>query len=291
LLVYSSDAVDGAQINSFLSELLTILNFDLDPWTLSVNTAGIFLSGLTFNMSQVIEADIMAVDGVIHKVDKVLLPAILSTNLYDLMLTIGGFTSLVVLLDFTGLASVAKSETMTLLAPLDEYIPPGALDAYNITEVLLNHVILGDPGPSEILFAGGFSFTTALGNTYTVSNTNGTAIIGDVAVAFGDLAGSNGILHGITGVLLPPASSTNATAPPDMVSYDPPMINATDPPGMVSSDPPMINETEPPGMVSSDPPLVTEAPVASPVASSTPSSSGIVAAVLMLVASCTMMLL
>jgi transforming growth factor-beta-induced protein len=289
-LAYASDAVDGSQVNSLLSSFLQ----GSDPWTLTVNTAGIFVSGLAFNMSQVIEADIVAINGLVHKVDKVFFPAVLATSLYDIMFATGDFTILISVLDSTGLASVVKTETMTLLAPFDEFLvtlPSDALAAYNLTEVLLNHVILGDPIPIESFITDGYSFTTALGNTYTVRNSNGTVVIGDVPVSGGDFAGSNGIFHVLGGILLPPASSTNATAPPDMVSSDPPMMNATDPPGMVSSDPPMMNATDPPGMVSSDPPMVTEAPIASPVASSAASLSSIVAAVLMLSASFTVMLL
>jgi transforming growth factor-beta-induced protein len=287
-LAYASTVVDGSQVNSVLSEYL----LGYDPWTLTVNTTGIFVSGLAFNMSQVIEADIVAVDGLVHKVDKVFLPAALFTSLYDLMAATGEYTILLSALDSTGLASVVKTETMTLLAPLDEFLvslPPDVLAAYNLTEVLLNHVILGDPVPSESLLVEGFSFTTALGITYTATDVNGTLFFGDAFVVDSDYAGSNGIYHGIRGLLLPPVSSSNTTAPPGMVSSDPPMINATEPPGMVSSDPPMI--TEPPGMVSSDPPMITEPPVASPtVASSAASLSSIALVVLMLLTSFTSMM-
>jgi transforming growth factor-beta-induced protein len=290
-LAYAATAVDGAIVNSFLSEVLQ----GSDPWTITVNTAGIFVSGLAFNMSQVIEADIVALDGVIHKVDKVFFPAVLSTNLYDLMVGMGGFSALISVLDSTGLASVIKTETMTLLAPLDAVlgnVPPAALDAYNLTEVLLNHVILGDPIPSESFAVDGFSFTTALGNTYTVSLTNGTAVIGDVPVAIVDLAGSNGLFHALAGVLLPPPTMMNGTEPPvmnDMNMTGPPMDDMTNMTGPPTMDD-MMNMTEPPTMDGTEP-VSSAPPAAAPVASAAASSRSIVSAVLMVLASCRMMLL
>jgi hypothetical protein len=112
--------------------------------------AGIFVSGLNFNMSQVIKADTLAGDGVVHNVDKVLFPCILSLSLYDCLIDYGEYTTLVSLLDSTGLALVVKSKTMTFLAPLNSDIPPIALDAYNLTKVLLTHnMILDNPLPLD----------------------------------------------------------------------------------------------------------------------------------------------
>jgi hypothetical protein len=109
--------VDGAQVSSSLSGYM--VGLIPDPWIFTGNTAGIFVSGLVFNMSQVIEADFVAVDGVVHKVEKAFFAASLSTNLYDLMFAIGYFSTFISLLDSTGLASVVRFETMTLLAPFE----------------------------------------------------------------------------------------------------------------------------------------------------------------------------
>jgi transforming growth factor-beta-induced protein len=263
-LVFAADLVDGTDVPSLLSSSYG----GFDPWMFTVDDTGVFISGEAFEMAQVIQADIVASNGVIHKVDKVLVPAILVSPLLDVMVEIGEFTGLVGFIESTGLAPVVETETMTLFAPIDEIVlavPAGALDAYNLTEILLNHVVLGDPLPSPIL-TDGYTFTTALGNTYTVTIVNGAAMIGEIPVVGVDFVGANGVVHAIGGVLLPPLTSSNTTTPP----------------GMVSSDPPMATE----------PPMGTEPPMDSPMPGSTASSSNrFVSAVLVLLASSSAMLL
>jgi uncharacterized surface protein with fasciclin (FAS1) repeats len=277
--IFAANITDGLMVEPLLSEFY---DAGLNPLSFTVDDAGVFVSGLAFNDSMVVEADILATDGVIHKVDQVFVPDVLYLTIYDLLVVSEVFTTLLGFLNSTGLASTVQTETLTLFAPHDQVLgvlPAGALDGYNITEVLLNHVVIGDPIPSDFFnITGSYDFTTAAGNTYTVTaGTDFTYFIGEIELIFYDVPLYNGIVHMIDGVLWPPAApSSNVTEPPGMV-------NRTKPPDMVSSDPPgMITETEPPGMVSSDPPA--DSPVLSPVASSAALSSS-VPAVFMLLAS------
>ena len=69
--------------------------------------------------------------------------------------------------------------------------------------VLLYHVVPGRVTSAQV--AGLTSATTAQGGTLTVSASGGTVQINDATVTQADLAASNGIIHVIDTVLLPPS--------------------------------------------------------------------------------------
>ncbi|MEF2279080.1 fasciclin domain-containing protein [Deinococcus sp. YIM 134068] len=69
--------------------------------------------------------------------------------------------------------------------------------------VLLYHVVPGRVTSTQV--AGLTSATTAQGGSLTVSASGGTVQINDATVTQADLAASNGIIHVIDTVLLPPS--------------------------------------------------------------------------------------
>jgi transforming growth factor-beta-induced protein len=214
--ILSTDLADGAVVDTRLSTLT-----GMDPVTATISSGGVFLSGEAFALSQVIEADILASNGVIHKVDQVLLPSILLSSMYDII-AVDGFTKMQELIDSNGLDEIFKSETITAFGVPDsvfDSIPDGLLDDYNITDVLLNHVIMGVV-PSTFL-VDGFELTTAAGNTYTVAVLDSIMTIGDVRVSFPDIAVSNGVLHILNSVLLPPLTNSSMTEVPSPMTLAP----------------------------------------------------------------------
>jgi transforming growth factor-beta-induced protein len=244
-IILAAELTDGLQL-----ETTTSLATGLDPLMVTVvlddaGSSSVFLSGMASNMSMVTEADLVASNGIVHKVDQVLLPGVLALSLYEFIADVGRYTILISLLDSYGLASIVQTETLTLLAPPDDFlaaIPDGALDEYNMTEILLNHVILGDPIPSDFILNGGdnggYSVTTAAGNSYTLTTVNGTFFVDDIAILSADNPGSNGIFHTLGGVLLPSLVNTTTGNGTDVS-----MGNATVPPlGNVTGG----NATEPP---------------------------------------------
>jgi transforming growth factor-beta-induced protein len=242
VVLTAADFTDGLEVNSLLS-----FGLGVDPLTFSVDsgTGDVFISGLAYSLSMVTEADIACTNGIIHKVDKVLMPGILLLSVYDALDSTGLYTTLINLLGTTGLASVIQTQTITLFAPPDSILnalPTGALDSYNVTEILLNHVVIGDPIPSDVFdTSDSYSLTTAAGNTYAVTKANNEYFIGGILISNEDNPQFNGIFHVLEGVLLPAIS--NSTAPPVVVVVG----NATDPPMANTTDPPMgTNMTEPP---------------------------------------------
>ncbi|NNC93595.1 MAG: CHRD domain-containing protein, partial [Acidimicrobiia bacterium] len=102
-------------------------------------------------------------------------------------------------------------ETFTLLAPTDEAfdaLPPGLLEAllddrFFLTDVLLNHLI-GGTVPAETIVTL-TEAQTLLGAPLTIEVVEGIVLLnGEVQVIETDILASNGVIHVIDGVLLPP---------------------------------------------------------------------------------------
>lgn len=158
--------------------------------------------------ANVIATDIMASNGVIHVIDGVIFPpanilalarnngltifeqALQAADLYDTVLTGGPFT----ILAPTDAAFVAALDALDLTA--DELFANTDL----LTSVLLYHVIPGSVTSDVVVTLD--SAPTLNGASISI---NGTSFNGGQAnVYLPDLIGSNGVLHIIDGVLLPP---------------------------------------------------------------------------------------
>lgn len=175
-------------------------------------------SGVTLNgSSSVTSADIMATNGIIHKINKVILPP----NVVNIAQNNDNFSSLVAALtradhttDFvsiltgTGPFTVFAPTNAAFQALLDsnedwttlDDIPVGTLDA-----VLKYHVVNGANVESGEL--SDEQMVTTLGGTITIDLTNGaqvkTTSAQTVDIIASDVQGSNGIVHVIDQVLLP----------------------------------------------------------------------------------------
>lgn len=167
-------------------------------------------TGVQINGSaNVIITDIQANNGVIHVIDSVLFPpanilalardnglsifeqALQAAGLYDTVLNGGPFTVLAP----TDAAFVAALDALGLTA--DELFANTEL----LTSVLLYHVISGSVTSDVVVTLN--SASTLNGASISIS---GTSFNGGQANVFQpDLIGSNGVLHIIDGVLLPPS--------------------------------------------------------------------------------------
>ena len=180
-------------------------------------------SGVTINgVSSVSTPDIMASNGIIHKVDSVIdLPSLLTfvaadsslSSLATAATTTPGFST-----DFGAVLSSPNSE-LTLLAPVNNaFISLGDLPgvASELEQTLLNHVIAGRLISSDL--------TTGYGNTLaTFDNTsnnlsiyinteNGVKFNGMSAVSNPNIIASNGVIHKVDAVITLPTIVTFATA-------------------------------------------------------------------------------
>lgn len=107
--------------------------------------------------------------------------------------------------------TLSGSGEYTVFAPTNEAfaaLPAGTLEALLesenrdvLTRILKYHVVLGAANSTEIT-AG--QFKTAAGTPVAIDITNGTVQVGNAEVIAVDLEASNGVIHTINQVILPP---------------------------------------------------------------------------------------
>ncbi|MDO6605275.1 fasciclin domain-containing protein [Arenibacter palladensis] len=228
---YSTDLSDGQMIETAQGESVTVSL-----------TGGVFIQDKTETDAAVAPADITASNGVVHVIDKVLLPqealdALMppTTNIVELAMDTEFLSLLVGALvqADAGLVDLLQTDgPFTVFAPTDTAFAAllEALgDDYNsladfdtpeekalLAQILKYHVVAGAAAYSTDL-SDGQMIETAQGESVTVSLTGGVFIQDktdvDAAVAPADIAASNGVVHVIDKVLLP-QEALDALMPP-----------------------------------------------------------------------------
>jgi transforming growth factor-beta-induced protein len=193
-MVYSGDLSNGYATTANGASVKVMLN-----------------GGVYFNDAMVLAADIKAMNGVIHAIDKVLLPP----TLVDLALGNDDFSILVQAVVKAGLVGTLATGEYTVFAPTNDAfvsllgeIGAGSLDDIPVgllTQVLLYHVIPGSVYSGD-LPAGPLSVTTAQGEDFTIDAS--TLTITDVNSRVAnlgplDIVATNGVIHVIDKVILP----------------------------------------------------------------------------------------
>ena len=188
----------------------TLLGTDV---TVTINSNGVFIDN-----AQVIVADIVADNGVVHVIDAVLLPpAPQSNSIYDIVANSNDHNTLELAIDTCGLTSTLQGPgTFTLFAPTDaafNALPQGTIaallnDLPQLTNILLHHA-LGDTVMSGML-SNNQIVTTLLGTDVTVTINSNGVFIDNAQVIVADIVADNGVVHVIDAVLLPPPPSTNS---------------------------------------------------------------------------------
>lgn len=121
------------------------------------------------------------------------------------------FSTLVTALQAAGLVETLQGEgPFTVFAPTNEAfdkLPEGTLDSLladtdALTQVLLYHVVDGKVLAADV--AGMDSATTLQGSAAPITVDGDTVMIGDATVTATDIEASNGVIHVIDTVLLPP---------------------------------------------------------------------------------------
>jgi uncharacterized surface protein with fasciclin (FAS1) repeats len=123
----------------------------------------------------------------------------------------GNFTTLATALTEAGLVDALKGDgPFTVFAPTDEAfknLPKGALegllkDKEALKNVLLYHVVSGKVSSKEVVDLN--KATTLNGSDLKIKTDDGKVMINDAQVTGADVMASNGIIHVIDKVLLPP---------------------------------------------------------------------------------------
>merc|ERR1719221_645434 len=176
----------------------------------------------------VVIADVVCSNGVIHAIDAVLLPpaatpAPAPPSIVDTAVANGAFTVLVEALQEAELVDALSGPgPFTVFAPTDDAFT-ALLEALNATKeellartdlatILQYHVINGQVLSSDL--APTQDVTTLSGDSLPVTNDGTTVMAGPATVVIADVVCSNGVIHAIDAVLLPPAATP---APPQLV--------------------------------------------------------------------------
>ncbi|MDX2147806.1 MAG: fasciclin domain-containing protein [Planctomycetota bacterium] len=171
---------------------------------------------LIVGSASVLQTDIRASNGIIHVIDTVLMPS--TRNIVQSASRIGKFKTLLKAVQAAGLGEALNGTgPLTVLAPSDEAfakLPEGVLSALlrpenreQLVSVLTYHVIPGRVYASDAIAAR--SAKTVQNGTVSFAFKDGAVRITDAAnnqvrVGSADIDVTNGVLHVIDAVLLPP---------------------------------------------------------------------------------------
>ena len=196
-----------------LTSAPTVLGKDL---AITVKDGKVFLN----DNVQVIITDVETSNGVIHVVDAVLLPpaedAMMEEKktIVDIAAADGRFNTLVAAVGAAGLAETLSGEgPFTVFAPTDDAfaaLPAGTVEELlkpenkqKLTDILLYHVVAGKVMAADVV--GLTSAPTVLGKDIAITVKDGKVFLNDtVQVIITDVEASNGVIHVIDAVLLPP---------------------------------------------------------------------------------------
>ena len=201
--VSASDVTDGMNAEA--------LNGDDLSFTVS-SDGTVMVNGAT-----VTSADVMASNGVIHVIDTVLMPPADLGDIPTVAQGTGIHTSLVAAVVQAELLSTLQGDgPFTVFAPTDDAFAAAGIDLASLdtdegkaalTDILLYHVVAGEV-PSSAVTDG---LVAAAVNGDDLSFTVGEGVmVNDANVVLADVPASNGVIHVIDKVLMPPADVTEA---------------------------------------------------------------------------------
>ncbi len=138
-------------------------------------------------------------------------------TIVDVAVGNGSFTTLVAAVQAAGLVETLSGDgPFTVFAPTDDAFA-AALDALGLTadelladtetltSILTYHVVAGEVDAATAISLDGQTAATVNGAEIAISVVDGNVMIDDATVIIPDVAASNGIIHAIDSVLLPPA--------------------------------------------------------------------------------------
>ncbi|WP_086477223.1 fasciclin domain-containing protein [Arenibacter amylolyticus] len=217
----STDLVNGQELTTVQGESLTV-NLD----------SGVSLMDATNTEANVTSANVMASNGIVHIIDKVLLPqAVLdelnkSNSLVDIVVATEGLSVLkdaVIKVDLQ--ATLGAEGPFTVLAPTNDAFAAlldalgdnyNSLDDFDTEEelMLLKNILLYHVIPAKVLaadLAAGMVATAYPDNNIEIIASGDAFVIGDASdtnatIGTTDIMASNGVAHTIDKVLLPQAA-------------------------------------------------------------------------------------
>jgi uncharacterized surface protein with fasciclin (FAS1) repeats len=168
--------------------------------------------GLAVGEATVVQADIACGNGVIHVIDRVLLPTQSSTDVLGLAGSKQSLSVLVSAIQAAGLEEALRGDgPFTILAPTNEAFGKLSRETLasllkpankaKLVEILKYHVIPGSLTARQVVVAG--QAKTLQGQTVEATIDEGRLVIAGAKVLATDLKAENGIVHTIDTVLIP----------------------------------------------------------------------------------------
>lgn len=139
-------------------------------------------------------------------------------TIVDVASEAGGFATLVAAVDAAGLVETLSGDgPFTVFAPTDDAFAAALTslgitaeellaDKDKLTSILTYHVVAGEVPSSTVVTMNGKTATTVNGADVTVTVDGDKVKVNDANVTDVDIDASNGVIHVIDAVLLPPAS-------------------------------------------------------------------------------------
>jgi uncharacterized surface protein with fasciclin (FAS1) repeats len=173
--------------------------------------------GVIVDNAKVVTTDILATNGVIHVIDNVILPA--TDDVVATAVKAGSFNTLAAALKAAGLIDTLQGKgPFTVFAPTDEAfakLPEGTLETLlkpenkgQLTAILTYHVVPGRVYADQVPEAG--AAKTVGGPALNLKRSETAVRVNDAAVVKADIETTNGVIHVIDSVLLPPQGQARA---------------------------------------------------------------------------------
>ena len=207
--VYSG-AVNAADVTDGLT--VTMVNGDDASFTVTDGTVMVGDATVT-------TADVIASNGVIHVIDTVLMPPVELVDIPTIAVGTGVHDSLVAALTKADLVSTLQGDgPFTVFAPTDQAFTDAGIDLDSFTtdeeiatlaDILLYHVYSGAVNAADV--TDGLTVTMVNGDDASFTVMDGTVMVGDATVTAADVMASNGVVHVIDKVLMPPADEVVTT--------------------------------------------------------------------------------
>ncbi len=207
-----SHVVSGEVPSSAVTECMPADTVNGKKLSFTVNSNGVMV-----NDANVTLADVATSNGVIHVIDKVLTPSDTPNDIPRTAQCTGSHNSLVAAVIQAELLTTLQGDgPFTVFAPTDQAFIDAGIDltTFNTTEnksvladILLHHVYIGSVMSSNI--TDGMMVSMANGDNVTISIVNGSVMIGDAKVTMADVLTSNGVIHVIDKVILPPSDEVD----------------------------------------------------------------------------------
>jgi len=197
-----------AALSTDLTDGQTIVTLQGQEVVVTINDDGVFI-----NEAQVILADLVADNGVVHVINAILLPQPEPQTIYGIISNSPDHNILTSILDFFELDEVLDDEEegpFTVFAPTDaafealgnDVIAALLADPFgDLLQIIRHHVVIGAVLSTDL--SDGMEVTTANGQTVTVRIVDGNVFIDGAQVIVADLIATNGVVHVIDAILLP----------------------------------------------------------------------------------------